>query len=70
MAAGTQNRGIRTIGVLYLNHDSNMKRVYINSSLPLFAESLCLMAEAVQSGFTTDFAGALASIDRQQSEKN
>ena len=49
--------------IVYLNHDSDMKRVFINSSLPLFAESLCLMAEAHQSGFTTDFAAALASID-------
>lgn len=49
--------------IVYLDHDSNMKRVFINSSLPLFAESLCLMAEALHSGFTIDFTGALASID-------
>jgi hypothetical protein len=49
--------------IVYLNHDSDMKRVFINSSLSLFAESLCLMAEALQSGCTIDFTGALASID-------
>ncbi|MEK7951059.1 SUKH-4 family immunity protein [Luteolibacter soli] len=49
--------------VIYLNHDSNMKRVFINSSVLQFAESLCLMAEAIQSDFAFDFGLALARID-------
>ena len=49
--------------VIYLNHDSNMKRVFINSSVIQFAESLCLMAEAIQSGFAFDFGLDLARID-------
>ena len=40
-----------------------MQRVFINSSLGQFAESLCLMAEAIESDFTTDFLGTLSSID-------
>ena len=28
--------------IIYLDHDNNMNKVLINSSLPLFAESLCL----------------------------
>jgi hypothetical protein len=49
--------------IVYLNHDSGMKRVFINSSLSLFAESLCLMAKALQSDYTVDFYGALSRID-------
>jgi hypothetical protein len=49
--------------VIYLNHDSNMKRVFINSSVLQFAESLCLMAEVIQSHFAVDFGAALARID-------
>jgi hypothetical protein len=49
--------------IVYLNHDSDMKRVFINSSLVQFAESLCLIAEALQSGYATDFIGELSRID-------
>jgi hypothetical protein len=49
--------------IVYLNHDSNMKRVFINSSLSQFAECLCLMAETLQSGYTNDFLDELSRID-------
>jgi len=49
--------------IIYLNHDAKMKRVFMNSSLPQFAESRCLMAESLQSDFTIDFIGALSCID-------
>ena len=49
--------------IVYLNHDAGMQRVFINSSLVHFAESLCLIAEAVQADYTTDFLGALAHSD-------
>ena len=53
----------RNGSIVYLNHDANMKRVFINSSVLQFAESLCLMAEALQSEFTIDFTGELSRID-------
>lgn len=49
--------------IVYLNHDAEMKRVFINSSLLQFAESLCLMAEAMQSDYTIDFHDELSRID-------
>lgn len=49
--------------VVYLNHDSNMRRVFINSSLIKFAESLCLMAEAFHSNNANDFIGSLSRLD-------
>ncbi|MCZ6834414.1 MAG: SUKH-4 family immunity protein [Planctomycetota bacterium] len=49
--------------IVYLNHDRNMERVFINSSLPKFAESLCLMAEAIESDYEFEFMNELAKVD-------
>ena len=49
--------------ICYHNHDNRMQRVFINSSLGQFAETLCSMAEAVQSRYTTDFFAILSRVD-------
>jgi hypothetical protein len=49
--------------VVYLNHDSNMRRVFINSSLGQFAEALCLMVEFLHQNTKMDFRAELSRID-------
>lgn len=49
--------------VVYYNHDDRMKRVFMNSSLPLFAESLCAFAEFMQSKDQAAFVEQLNAID-------
>lgn len=49
--------------ICYHNHDNRMRKVFINSSLSQFAEALCLMAEAIEADYSTDFMGSLSRID-------
>lgn len=52
-----------TGNIVYLNHDWDMKRIFINSSLGKFSECLCLMAEAMESNYQIDFLGSVKKID-------
>jgi hypothetical protein len=56
--------------ICYHNHDDNMRKVFINSSLQQFAEALCLMTEAVESDYSTNFIALLASIDKDASRED
>jgi hypothetical protein len=49
--------------VVYLNHDWDMKRILINSSVSKFAEAICLLAEAKHKNPNMDFLAELAKID-------
>jgi len=49
--------------VVYLNHDNMMKRVLINSSLCLLAESLCLYLTHRHASDPPDLLGAIETID-------
>lgn len=49
--------------VVYYNHDDRMKRVFINSSLSLFAESLCVFSHLMRFKDNDAFSAHLRSID-------
>jgi hypothetical protein len=49
--------------VVYLNHDANMKRVFMNSNVSLLAESLCLYRENRKIKPHETFLGLLLAID-------
>lgn len=49
--------------VVFYNHDDRMKRVFINSSLPLFAESLCAFSQLMRTKDADTFFDQLRSID-------
>ena len=49
--------------VVYLNHDLEMKRVFMNSSISQLAETLCLLAEAMHSNRSIEFILELGRID-------
>jgi SUKH-4 immunity protein len=49
--------------VVYYNHDNHMERVFVNSSLSQFAESLCAYSAYRQSKDKQDFFLAMLKID-------
>ncbi|MCG7500165.1 SUKH-4 family immunity protein [Vibrio sp. Of7-15] len=49
--------------VVCFMHDSNMERVFINSSLKLFLESLCIYQEHLRSGSLMNCLNSLSEID-------
>lgn len=49
--------------VVYYNHDKMMKRVFINSSLPLFAECLCAFSSLMRTKDRESFTRHVNSID-------
>lgn len=49
--------------VVYLNHDDQMRRVFINSSVSLFAESLCLFSSHLHRNDPSGFVAAIARLD-------
>lgn len=49
--------------VVYYNHDNMMKRVFMNSSLPLFAECLCAFSSLIQTKDRESFTRHVTSID-------
>ncbi|WP_321781745.1 SUKH-4 family immunity protein [Burkholderia pyrrocinia] len=49
--------------VLYFNHDASNLRVFINSTLALFLESLCIYQEHLHGGTMPSCLGAIAKID-------
>jgi len=49
--------------VVYYNHDNMMKRVFMNSSLPLFAECLCAFSRLMRTKDRESFAQHVNSID-------
>lgn len=49
--------------VVYLNHDDDMRRVFINSNISKFAEALCLYQEAQVGGTMNFLLERLAGID-------
>jgi hypothetical protein len=49
--------------VIYFNHDRYNGRVFINSSLPQFAESLCIYQEHLTKEAMADCLDAIATID-------
>ena len=52
-----------TRAVIYSNHDSNNERVFINSSIEAFAESLCLYQEYMVTKNGDVFLDALMQLD-------
>jgi hypothetical protein len=50
--------------VVYYNHDRNMERVMMNSSLSAFAQSLCAFAALLRSKDADLFRDELIAIDR------
>lgn len=54
--------------ICYHIHDNRMARVFINSSLHQFAESLCLIVETIESDFSKDFLALLSQIDSRACE--
>jgi hypothetical protein len=50
--------------VVYLNHDDGMRRVFINSSVPRFAESLCMYQELLAANHLGQFLAQIEAIDR------
>jgi hypothetical protein len=53
--------------VVYFNHDSHNQRVFINSSVRQFAESLCIYQEHLGNGAMAECLGAIAAIDTRAS---
>ncbi|MGY0653039.1 SUKH-4 family immunity protein [Luteimonas sp. A537] len=49
--------------IIYFNHDNHNVRVLINSSLPQFAESLCIYQEHLTKGAVGVCMAAIAAID-------
>ncbi|GHC68037.1 SUKH-4 family immunity protein [Roseibacillus persicicus] len=49
--------------IVSLDHESGMTRRLYNSSLTQFAETLCLLAEAMHGGTNLDFMNELLKID-------
>ncbi|MBN2978746.1 SUKH-4 family immunity protein [Pseudomonas lactucae] len=49
--------------VIYFNHDRYNERVFINSSLPQFAESLCIYQEHLTKEAMDNCLDAIATID-------
>jgi hypothetical protein len=49
--------------VVYFNHDNYDDRVFINSSLPQFAESLCIYQEHVRKRAMANCLDAITTID-------
>ena len=49
--------------VVYFNHDNHNQRVFINSSVRQFAESLCIYQEHLGKGAMANCLGAIAAID-------
>lgn len=49
--------------VVYYNHDNMMKRVFMNSSLPLFAESLCAFSQLMRKKDEAAFVRNINAID-------
>ena len=54
---------LKTRDVVYFNHDNNNERILINSTLPLFAESLCIYQEHLASYRMSSCISAIAMID-------
>ena len=55
--------------VLYFNHDNYMKKVFINSSLKQFAESLCVQQENRTSNTLNKCLAEISYIDAPAAEK-
>lgn len=49
--------------IVYYNHDNMMERVFINSTLPLFAESLCAFSNLMRTKDHVVFTQHLNAID-------
>ena len=49
--------------VVYYNHDDNMRRVFMNSSLALFAQSLCAFSALMRSKDAGAFREEVSRID-------
>ena len=49
--------------VIYFNHDYYNQRIFINSSLPQFAESLCIYQEHLSKKAMANCLDAIAAID-------
>jgi len=49
--------------VIYFNHDARNERVFINSTLDLFTESLCLYQEHLRAGAMHLCLGKIEAID-------
>ena len=49
--------------VVYFNHDANNLRVFINSTLPLFAECLCIFQEHLRSGMMHSCLSDIEAVD-------
>lgn len=49
--------------IIYLNHDDQNRRVFINSTLERFSESLCLYQEARSEGTLDSFLDRLSVFD-------
>lgn len=58
---------VSTANVIYLNHDKNNERVFINSSVATFVETLCLYQEYMTSNNDAQFLSSLAKIDQPAS---
>jgi hypothetical protein len=53
--------------IIYFNHDNYNERVFINSSILQFAESLCIYQEHRTKRTMVNFLDAIASIDSKAS---
>ena len=51
--------------IVYFNHDNDMQKIFMNSSVTKLAETLCLFAESMAAGYNTDFINDLARVDIQ-----
>lgn len=54
---------INTRDVVLLDHDWDMKRIFINSSLDKFAECLCVFQEAVRAESFDQCLGLMTGVD-------
>jgi len=53
-----------TQSVVYYNHDNGMQKVFMNASVPQFAEALCLFQDLLRTKADDKFATALEKVDK------
>jgi hypothetical protein len=53
-----------TQSVVYYNHDNGMQKVFMNASIPQFAETLCLFQDLLRTKADDEFAMALEKVDK------
>lgn len=58
----------KTREVVYFNHDASNLRVFINSTLSLFAEGLCIYQEHLRAGVMRSCLSAIEKIDARAVE--